>query len=257
MILHINYNDIFYIICYTKSILKYVGDEIMSYKVILLDFDDTIVDFHDAEIKAYAYLMDQYQVPKHLHNYEQFKAINQAHWEAFQRGELSREEVLSFRFIETFKYYNMSIDGKKADMTFREGLANAPIKLLEGVEDLLAYTQHQFVLAIVTNGVKETQHKRLNQMNIKSKMQHIFISDELGVQKPKVAFFDKVFNVMSEYTKKDFMIVGDSLTSDIQGGINAGIDTCWFNHRQLDNHSGIEPTYTITHIKELVEILKK
>ncbi|MBI5974522.1 YjjG family noncanonical pyrimidine nucleotidase [Staphylococcus canis] len=227
----------------------------MRYKVILLDFDDTIVDFHDAEVKAYEYLMDYYNVPLNLRDYDQFKVINQAHWEAFQRGELSRREVLSFRFIETFKHYGMTVDGEEADVIFRDGLAKAPIKLLEGMDRLLDDMKHKVTIAIVTNGVKDTQERRISQMAIQDMISHIFISDELGVQKPKVEFFEKVFEAMPEYERSDFLIVGDSLTSDIQGGINAGIDTCWYNHRLQDNQTFIQPTYTITHIKELHHII--
>ncbi|WP_281190831.1 YjjG family noncanonical pyrimidine nucleotidase [Staphylococcus schleiferi] len=228
----------------------------MSYKVILFDFDDTLVDFHDAEVKAYAHLMSTYRVPKAMQDYEGFKKINQAHWEAFQRGELTRQEVLSHRFVETFSTYQMEVDGHEADVTFRDGLALAPIKWLDGIEHLLDQLKHRYEIAIVTNGVTDTQKRRIAKTDLKSFIANIFISDEIGAQKPRVEFFASVFNVYKDYQKSDFLIIGDSLTSDIQGGINAGIDTCWYNHRQLDNNTAIEPTYTIEHICDLTRILK-
>ncbi|WP_353458276.1 YjjG family noncanonical pyrimidine nucleotidase [Staphylococcus coagulans] len=228
----------------------------MSYKVILFDFDDTLVDFDDAEVKAYDHLMAVYQVPKALHNYKAFKKINQAHWEAFQRGEITKQEVLCHRFIETFSTYQMEVDGYEADVTFRDGLALVPIKWLEGIEKVLDDLKSKYKIAIVTNGVTDTQKRRIAQTDLKTFVDSIFISDEIGAQKPRVEFFDAVFNVFDQYEKNDFLIVGDSLTSDIQGGINAGIDTCWYNHRQLHNKTAIKPTYTIQHIQDLIQILR-
>lgn len=228
----------------------------MSYKVILFDFDDTLVDFHDAEVQAYAHLMRHYAVPSQLHDYHRFKEINQNHWEAFQRGEITKAEVLRHRFIETFATYGMTVDGQEADVVFRDGLARAPIKWLTGIIPMLKTLQSNYALAIVTNGVTDTQERRIARTDLHSMMDHIFISDKIGAQKPNVAFFEEVFKVFHQYDKKDFLIVGDSLTSDIQGGINSGIDTCWFNHCQLENKTSIQPTYTINHIEALKEILK-
>lgn len=228
----------------------------MSYKVILFDFDDTLVDFHDAEVQAYAHLMRHYEVPSHLHDYHRFKEINQNHWEAFQRGEITKAEVLSHRFIETFETYGMAVNGQEADIVFRDGLARAPIKWLAGMTQMLKRLHSQYALAIVTNGVTDTQERRMAQTDLLSVMDHIFISDKVGAQKPYVGFFEAVFEVFHHYEKEDFLIVGDSLTSDIQGGINAGIDTCWFNHRHLENQTAIQPIYTIEKIEALKEILE-
>ncbi|PCF83330.1 YjjG family noncanonical pyrimidine nucleotidase [Staphylococcus delphini] len=227
----------------------------MDYKVILFDFDDTLVDFHDAEVQAYGHLMRHYEVPSHLHDYHRFKEINQNHWEAFQRGEITKAEVLRHRFIATFETYGMTVNGQEADIVFRDGLARAPIKWLAGIMPMLEALHSQYALAIVTNGVTDTQERRIAQTDLHTVIDHIFISDKVGAQKPNVGFFEAVFEVFDQYDKKDFLIVGDSLTSDIQGGINAGIDTCWFNHRQLENKTTIQPTYTIEHIKALKEIL--
>ncbi|PCF42055.1 YjjG family noncanonical pyrimidine nucleotidase [Staphylococcus delphini] len=227
----------------------------MGYKVILFDFDDTLVDFHDAEVQAYGHLMRHYEVPSHLHDYHRFKEINQNHWEAFQRGEITKAEVLRHRFIATFETYGMTVNGQEADIVFRDGLACAPIKWLAGIMPMLEALHSQYALAIVTNGVTDTQERRIAQTELHTVIDHIFISDKVGVQKPNVGFFEAVFEVFDQYDKKDFLIVGDSLTSDIQGGINAGIDTCWFNHRHLENKTAIQPTYTIHHIEALKEIL--
>ena len=234
---------------------KVTGVPIMGYKVVLLDFDDTLVDFHDAEVQAYAYLMDRYKVPFHKRDYETFKKINQAHWEAFQRGEITKRDVLSHRFIETFKHYGMDIDGHQADVTFRDGLATAPIKWLEGVEVALDYLKSKYSLAIVTNGVTDTQKRRIAQTDLMSYIKHLFVSDEMGAQKPSQHFFNIVYKTMPEFQKQDFVIIGDSLTSDIQGGINGGIDTIWYNHRDVENNTPITPTYTLKTMNEIHHIL--
>lgn len=227
----------------------------MSYRVVLLDFDDTLVDFHDAEVQAYAYLMDHYNVPTHKRDYEMFKKINQAHWEAFQRGEITKAEVLSHRFIETFKHYEMEVDGHQADVTFRDGLATAQIKWLDGVEAALDYLMRKYTLAIVTNGVTDTQKRRIAQTDLMHYIAHLFVSDEMGTQKPSKDFFDIVYETMPEFQKQDFIIIGDSLTSDIQGGMNGGIDTIWYNHRNVENNTPITPTYTLKSMKDIQQIL--
>ncbi|SUK17559.1 HAD-superfamily hydrolase [Staphylococcus agnetis] len=227
----------------------------MGYKVVLLDFDDTLVDFHDAEVKAFHHLMNQYRVPESKRDYESFKKINQAHWEAFQRDELTKAEVLSHRFIETFRQYGMTIDGHEADVTFRDGLATAKIKWHEGVEQALDYLKSKYTLAIATNGVTHTQKRRIAQTDLMSYVDHLFISDEMGAQKPSRQFFEIVFNTMPHLNANDFIIIGDSLTSDIQGGINGGIDTIWFNHKNVENNTPITPTYTINTMHEIEHIL--
>ena len=220
----------------------------MKYNTILLDFDDTLVDFYDAEDKAF------HNMAKHYHHYptaedfQFFKQINQAHWEAFQKNKLTKDEVLSHRFIE--------VDGKQADVTFRDELAKAPIKHFDSTLETIDRLAQNNKLYIVTNGVTDTQKRRIAQLQFKDIFDGVFISEETGYQKPMIEFFDYVFEKIGKDKRKSTIIVGDSLTSDVLGGKNAGIATCWFNVRNKKNNSGINPDYEIKSLRELVDLIE-
>lgn len=228
----------------------------MKYNTILLDFDDTLVDFYDAEDKAF------HNMAKHNHHYptaedfQFFKQINQAHWEAFQKNKLTKDEVLSHRFIEYFNHYGIEVDGKQADVTFRDELAKAPIKHFDSTLETIDRLAQNNKLYIVTNGVTDTQKRRIAQLQFKDIFDGVFISEETGYQKPMIEFFDYVFEKIGKDKRKSTIIVGDSLTSDVLGGKNAGIATCWFNVRNKKNNSGINPDYEIKSLRELVDLIE-
>lgn len=228
----------------------------MKYNTILLDFDDTLVDFYYAEDKAF------HNMAKHYHHYptaedfQFFKQINQAHWEAFQKNKLTKDEVLSHRFIEYFNHYGIEVDGKQADVTFRDELAKAPIKHFDSTLETIDRLAQNNKLYIVTNGVTDTQKRRIAQLQFKDIFDGVFISEETGYQKPMIEFFDYVFEKIGKDKRKSTIIVGDSLTSDVLGGKNAGIATCWFNVRNKKNNSGINPDYEIKSLRELVDLIE-
>lgn len=228
----------------------------MKYNTILLDFDDTLVDFYDAEDKAF------HNMAKHYHHYptaedfQFFKQINQAHWEAFQKNKLTKDEVLSHRFIEYFNHYGIEVDGIQADVTFRDELAKAPIKHFDSTLETIDRLAQNNKLYIVTNGVTDTQKRRIAQLQFKDIFDGVFISEETGYQKPMIEFFDYVFEKIGKDKRKSTIIVGDSLTSDVLGGKNAGIATCWFNVRNKKNNSGINPDYEIKSLRELVDLIE-
>lgn len=228
----------------------------MKYNTILLDFDDTLVDFYDAEDKAF------HNMAKHYHHYptaedfQFFKQINQAHWEAFQKNKLTKDEVLSHRFIEYFNHYGIEVDGKQADVTFRDELAKASIKHFDSTLETIDRLAQNNKLYIVTNGVTDTQKRRIAQLQFKDIFDGVFISEETGYQKPMIEFFDYVFEKIGKDKRKSTIIVGDSLTSDVLGGKNAGIATCWFNVRNKKNNSGINPDYEIKSLRELVDLIE-
>lgn len=226
----------------------------MKYDTILLDFDDTIVDFHDAEDQAFYHLAERYDISPSKENLALFKKVNQAHWEAFQENKLTKEEVLTERFINYFKRFGLTVNGREADIIFRDGLATAPVKYFpETLETIQYLTQHAKVY-IVTNGVEDTQLRRLAQTPLKNTIQDIFISEVTGYQKPMPEFFNYVFDCIDAERSRS-LIIGDSLTSDILGGLNAGIDTCWFNFRHKKNDTAIQPHYEITQLNEVKNLI--
>ncbi|KOR13921.1 5'-nucleotidase [Staphylococcus carnosus] len=226
----------------------------MTYDTILLDFDDTIVDFHDAEDQAFYHLAELYGIDPTIENLNLFKKVNQAHWEAFQENKLTKEEVLSERFVNYFNRFGQTVNGGEADIIFRDGLATAPVKYFPNTLETIQYLAQNAKVYIVTNGVADTQLRRLAQTPLKETIHEIFISEVTGYQKPMPEFFDYVFDRIDAKREKT-LIIGDSLTSDIQGGINAGIDTCWFNFRNKKNETTIQPKFEIKQLNEVKDLL--
>lgn len=221
---------------------------------MLIDFDDTLVDFVDAEVQAFYTIAQDYLNKATESDLQTFMQVNQAHWEAFQRGELTKEEVLNRRFHAFFAKYNIEVDGPKVDHEFRTALSNAPVKYMPYVLTTLDILKNHYDLYIVTNGVRITQLRRLKQTPFEKIFKAVFISEDTGSQKPMPEFFDYVFEHIGHDRRNDAIIVGDSLTSDIQGGKNAGIRTCWFNVRNKDNDTRIQPDYTIDTFDQLVHL---
>lgn len=225
----------------------------MQNKVILLDYDDTLVDFKSAERFAFFRLCELFQVDGNDEELGRFMTINQQHWEAFQQAKLSKEEVLSQRFEVYFDQRGIDVDGKDADEVFRAGLAIAPPQFRKAdIVTTLKQLAEQNELYIVTNGVGVTQRDRIVRTPFKDIVNDMFVSEDTGYQKPLPQFFDYIFERIGNDKRERSVIVGDSLTSDILGGENANLTTYWFNPNELENHTDIKPDYTITTLKQLL-----
>lgn len=228
----------------------------MTIKSLLIDFDDTLVDFHDAEAYAFNKLAKNYNLKTTQADLEVFMKVNQAHWDAFQKNELTKDEVLSKRFEAYFKLHNLIVNGVEADYIFRDELANAPIKHFTNTIETLDRLKDNYDLYIVTNGVLETQERRIEKTNIGHWFKDVFVSEQTGFQKPMPEFFDYVFDKIGEEKRGESLIIGDSMTSDILGGKNAKIATCWFNPRNKVNETTIIPDYTVTALDEIVAYIQ-
>jgi len=228
----------------------------MNKRCLLIDFDDTIVDFHDAEAYAFHQLTKKYNLETNQDDLNQFMTVNQAHWEAFQQNQLSKTEVLSKRFEVYFDLHQINVNGEEADVIFRDELANAPIKYFMNTVKTLRMLKDTHDLYIVTNGVLETQERRIAKTKMGNWFKGVYVSEQTGYQKPMPEFFDFVFNEIGHDKRDHAMIVGDSITSDILGGKNAAIKTCWFNPRNKINNTEINPDYTIESLDQLLDIAK-
>lgn len=224
----------------------------MKTKSLLIDFDDTLVDFHDAEAYAFYKMTQQFRLKTNQNDLHTFKKINQAHWDAFQLNELTKDEVLSKRFEAYFHLHQMKIDGKLADQIFRDELANAPIKHFDQTIETLDKLKDKHDLYIVTNGVLETQERRIEKTKIGHWFKAVFVSEQTGFQKPMPEFFDYVFNEIGEDKRDCAMIIGDSMSSDILGGKNANIKTCWFNPKHKTNDTEIKPDIEVNSLTEVL-----
>ena len=162
--------------------------------------------------------------------------------------------ILESRFPLFFKELGVEGDGLAAERLYRKQLDESAV-LIDGALEILERLSGHYEMYVITNGVSKTQYSRLKKSGIDRYMKDIFVSEDAGAQKPQNAFFDYCLERMGHPALEQLLVIGDSLTSDIQGGINAGIDTCWFDRKGTEDTQGREVTYIIRALKELEEIL--
>lgn len=227
----------------------------MLYQTLLFDVDDTLLDFQAAEDQALRRLFAEVGVPWSTDVKATYQQVNQQLWREYERGQISREEVTGTRFGKFFAAFQQPVDSLKMDQLFRKYLAQGSQRLENSLE-IVADLAQKADLYVVTNGVSETQRKRLAKADLLPYFKDLFISEETGYQKPMKAYFDYVFARIPDFHPDKTIIIGDSLTSDIKGGQNAGIATVWLNSQGQPPQKGITPTYEIRHLKQLYQILE-
>lgn len=227
-------------------------------QAILWDVDGTLLDFKKSEEYGIRACMKEIGInavdDAMLERYEK---INRRHWEALERGELTKQEVLLGRFHTFFAQegiscpdvaaFNDSYQRKLGEIFFEKENSLEIIKNLHG-------RVRQYV---VTNGTVVAQRKKLEKSGLGAYMDEVFISDEIGTEKPGAAFFAPVFAALEGIPKEDILIVGDSLTSDMRGGNNVGIRCCWYNPNGLKNETDMRIDYEIRRLEEIEHILKE
>lgn len=223
-----------------------------AYKTILFDIDDTLLDFQKAQESAFRKLCQTVDLTYDVSYYQTYQVINHGYWQAYEKNQLTKEELLARRFADFFKAFGMSVDGKACDERYRRYLEEGDQLFPATLAVLDKYHQtHQ--LAIVTNGVEKTQLARLANNGLLNYFADcIFISDAIGHQKPDPAFFDHVFAKMPNLDKSSTVIVGDTFSADIKGGFDYGIATCWVNPKQLPVQNGMTPSHVISSLAELL-----
>lgn len=226
----------------------------MKYKYILLDADDTLFDFKLAEEKSIKKSLDYFNISYVDNIVDNFREINKELWKKYELGEITKENLQVERFKRLFKNLSVDEDPEKFNNYYLEQLASESV-LINGAEEICRELSKKYILVIVTNGIKLAQEKRLNKSVIKQYISNIFISSDIGYQKPQKEFFQYVFDKLEVNDKNSVLIVGDSLSSDIKGGNNVGIDTCWFNKYNFINDEDAKVTYEIKNLYELINLL--
>lgn len=227
-----------------------------SYSWIIFDADGTLFDFRRAEASALEKTPTGLglQVPEEF--CEIYHAINDALWRRFEAGDLSARDVRTQRFEQLFRKLQIDGEPNAFSKAFLKNLI-CETTFLPGAAELLAVLGTRSGLLLLTNGFADVQHARIERLRLKDTFDHVIISEEVGVAKPDRDIFDIAFERMGCPSKSHVLIVGDSLSSDIRGGADYGIDTCWFNPDLLINTTRIEPTYEINHLRELDDLLSR
>lgn len=229
----------------------------MHYKKIIFDLDNTVLDFRDAEEKALKKIIEAYNLPYTEKTVNSYKEINHGLWRNLEEGIISREQLFSSRFALFLDAFGLQVDGQQVDDLYRQNLGEGHKKVDHAHELLTALKGNGYHLYAGTNGVAKTQWQRLKGSRLVHFFEEVFISEEIGVEKPDPKFFEHIFQTLNTDNKKEFLMVGDSLTSDIQGANNAGIDSVWFNptgeQKSLSSVSA-QSTYTIGNLLELLSL---
>lgn len=219
---------------------------------IFFDIDGTLMDFHAAERSAFLSSMHTWGVDRAEERYARYTVFNRRMWEALERGELSRTELLNTRFARFFAAESIAASADGFETLYRKNLS-AEHTLMDGAVEILEYCAKKYPLYIVTNGIAATQHQRIHDAEIGKYFKGIYISEEVGYAKPDERFFTHCMNDAGLGHPEDILIVGDSLTSDMAGGIRMGFKTCWL--RPLGSISAHPLDYEITHLRALKGIV--
>jgi 2-haloacid dehalogenase len=235
----------------------------MAYRLLIFDADGTLFDYDRGE--AYA-LSSAFRDQQLLFEEETmvplYRRINKSIWNAFEAGEIAQGDISSRRFGEFFRELGVACDIYAFSASYLGHLGEADF-LIEGAADVVAKLAESYSMAIVTNGLSRVQRGRFGRAAITEHFHPIVISDEVGVQKPNPEIFDHIFEVHPDVSREESLMIGDSLTSDIAGGVAAGVDTCRFNPgKDAGPGRGTEggrflpdPTYEIRSLGDLLRIL--
>lgn len=227
----------------------------MRYDILLFDLDDTLFDFQMAEKHALDKVFAAYHLLQDAELYRTtYKEISRGIWRELEEGTITLSELRVERFKRLFNAHAVMADAEAFSHDYLRFLGEG-VFLTEGAEELCKSLSH-LRLGIITNGFKEVQIPRVTHSPLCQTFEQIIISEETGYQKPQKEIFDYVFSKMNITDKSKVLMIGDSLTSDVQGGNRYGIDTCWFNPGKKNNTTGIEPTYEIEKLTDLLKIVE-
>jgi len=229
----------------------------MSYQLVFFDLDGTLLDFETAQVESLIATLQAFNLPSHDTIVADYIRINHTCWQQMEHGELEASRIPQIRISTLFLQYGITADVDAFNAHYRDTFAGNAI-LIDGATDILRYAQGRPNLQVValTNGLKNMQHDRLRNANIAKYFDAVYTSEELDSFKPHTAMFVRAYEKLGlPLTQRNALIVGDSLTSDIKGGNDFGIDTCWYNPNGQANPGGPTPVYQIAVLNELKRIL--
>lgn len=224
-----------------------------KYTTLLMDLDNTLLDFFKSEKESIKSVFLELNLDASEETLQLYSNINDSFWKRFERGEIAIKDIYVGRFVEFLKVTNQTADPVFINERYFYYLSQSVFKL-PFYDETVSYLQNKgYDIYIITNGAASNQHSRIKISGLDKIISGLFISEEMGAQKPEKAFFDIVFKNITEKDKSKMLVIGDSVTSDILGGINAGLDTCLINSNA--DCTKIKPTYKLNNLLELKNIL--
>lgn len=227
----------------------------MTYTTVLLDNDHTLVDSDTSEVEAFCLALRNQGIGDPMRHFDTYRRINLGLWHQVEFGEIKPGEVRERRFELLLDELQVSGDVTQMADDFIYGFATFG-DLYPGAWDVLERLSERVTLALVSNGLSEVQRPRIARLGVERFFDAIVISSEVGTTKPGTRIFDIVFEQLGKPPKEEVLMVGDSLTSDIKGGANYGIDTCWYNPHGKTAGPDDRITHEIRKLEELLELVQ-
>lgn len=227
-----------------------------DYHYLLFDLDHTLLDFNAAEDVALTELLQEARVSD-IQAYKDFYIpMNRQLWDDLSLKKITKKELVNTRFTRLFANFGHEVDGQAFAKRYQEFLSQQG-QTLVGADKLLDnLSQQGYRIFGATNGITKIQTGRMANSTIKDYFEHVFISDEVGYQKPDKGFYDVIAGAISQFNHQEALMIGDNLLADVQGGNNAGIDTVWYNPARKENHTKVTPTYMVKDYQGLLELLR-
>ena len=229
----------------------------MTYKFILFDLDHTLLDFDTAEDVALTQLLKEEGVVDIKAYKDYYVPMNKTLWKDLEEKKITKQELVNTRFSKMFSHFGIEKDGVYLAERYQFYLAQQGQVFSGAMELLDSLIDSGYELYAATNGITTIQTGRLAQSGLAPYFNQVFISEQLQTQKPDALFYEKIGQQIAGFSKEKTLMIGDSLTADIQGGNNAGIDTIWYNPHHLENHTQAQPTYEVDSYQALLELLDK
>ena len=229
----------------------------MTYKFLLFDLDHTLLDFDTAEDVALTQLLKEEGVEDIQAYKDYYVPMNKSLWRDLEQKKITKQELVNTRFSKMFSHFGIEKDGVYLSERYQFYLAQQGQVFSGAMELLDSLIDRGYELYAATNGITTIQTGRMAQSGLAPYFNQVFISEQLQTQKPDTLFYEKIGQQIAGFSKEKTLMIGDSLTADIQGGNNAGIDTIWYNPHHLENHTQAQPTYEVDSYQALLELLDK
>lgn len=226
----------------------------MKYTTILFDADNTLLDFDAAEHEAITSVLRLYGLPHDDSVIAEYSRINLGFWKMLERGEITKDELKYLRFEAFCEHFGFNIDAREMATAYMNALSKQN-PLIDGAIEICERLFGKCRLYIITNGIKFIQEGRFSTSPLMKYFDGTFISETVGYEKPSVEYFEAVERAIPDFDRTKTLVVGDSLTSDIKGGINYGLDTCWFNPKGKAHPLDMDITYEIKSLDEIFDIV--
>lgn len=225
-------------------------------KTLFLDLDETIFDFKRAQVEALKRAFYQFSIEPTEELLERYDRINKYVWQLLEEQKATREEILVMRFRMLLEEFQIALEPQTIQDLYETELGVGHY-YLPGAKAFLDRVKGRYRLYLVSNGTALVQESRIGSSDLASYLDDIFVSETVGADKPSLAFFEYCFSKIPPFKKEEAVMIGDSLTSDIRGGLNAGLHTIWFNHRNQPGREDIIPEFEAHTYEEVLKIIEQ